>query len=178
MCKPCEQLSPGIKKYTNMKSKAVFDLDQANNAVIKLRIESTDDVRDKIACQFSDKLREFSNLVVVANKPDSSDGKNYELYPLPANDRDKISELLYFVSMDQLKKLPSLFQEEIDRRELMDISPEPEYRFTFLIRDDTYSKLLGHGITENGKHEYWFKDQLVSEKKYIKVINQIKNIQI
>lgn len=103
-----------------MKSKAVFDLDEANEPVLAVRTEMTEDLRDKVACKFTDILREFSNVAIIANKPPHIQGVHeYDIIPLPLDDNKKIRDLLYFVSTEQLVKLQIQLQHEINSRDII-----------------------------------------------------------
>jgi hypothetical protein len=158
-----------------MKSKAVFDLDPANQPILAVRTEMTEDLRDKVACKFTDVLREFSNVAIVANKPSTPGVHEYDIIPLPLDDNYKIKELLYFVSFEQLVKLNIQLKWEIERREPI---PEPSYKYTFLLQDAKHGKLLGHGINEKGEEELWFKDKIVTREEYGKIIEKIAEIKI
>lgn len=79
-----------------MLSKSVFDLDQSNNPVIALEVKSSDDVRDKIAKRFTEKLATESRWCEIL--PNGSDG--WVVFPLGPSELRKQAENMLAAAKD------------------------------------------------------------------------------
>lgn len=103
-----------------MKSRVTFDLDGGNNPIILAHAEHSDDVRDKIAKRFVEKLGHSSNLAVISFMPQSINGiQDLHISPLPSSafDSKEVERLIYDVSLDQLREFADTIHKEIIKRE-------------------------------------------------------------
>lgn len=68
-----------LLKNEDMKSKCYFDLNGNDESVIVAEIVKSDDIRDKVAARFSERLGYESNLAVVRISPNSNSGLLFEI---------------------------------------------------------------------------------------------------
>jgi hypothetical protein len=169
-----------------MKSKVQFDIDQTGNPVVSMRVEVTDDVRDKLAKRFIEKLGHDSALAVISFRPDPIEGvSDAVINPVPPVDifstNDEIRKLLYYVGKNQMTRMIKLMDEELITREVLSPEPHaklPAHEFYFLLQNSEHKILLALSKGGNKETEYWFKDNIVSEDSFKKIVDKISKIKI
>lgn len=98
-----------------MRSKLMFDINEHNEAVISANVILTDDLRDKTAKKFIERLGGQSNLLFV-HFVLTDEGERINVKSFGGN-KEETSELLRGVNIHQLKSLAEELPKELKRRE-------------------------------------------------------------
>ncbi|WP_298845711.1 hypothetical protein [uncultured Clostridium sp.] len=98
-----------------MKSKLMFDINEHNQAVITANVILTDDLRDKTAIKFIERLGGDSNLLLV-HFTLTEEGERVNIKSFGGS-KEETSALLRGVSIHQLKSLEEELPKELKRRE-------------------------------------------------------------
>lgn len=98
-----------------MRSKLMFDINEHNEAVISANVILTDDLRDKTAKKFIERLGGLSNLLFIQFVL-TEEGERVNIKSFGGS-QEETSALLRGVNIHQLKSLEEELPKELKRRE-------------------------------------------------------------